>query len=330
MAEPYFELNEVSEKWGGNSWEAKLILAKNPELTEWLGREIPDTPIRALELKVEHRDLFDQYDAYSDKDSPFYIEDDEAREDARDKLKADNPEWVDDMRRIEAIENEASDTVIEDWVERGKLVDEFSGGSSEAKVWLIDYPEVHKWALEQGLLTDDGSDWNEKVLRINVELRGLDEGSEEYRRLNYKKAAYQVDFPEGLIDTYIDWYMTPRSGYEDDWFLMEHMEFYKAMLDKGIFTERRDFRKVPSRKVFSLYEKYQSLPTTGKDRLIFRHKNPELEDWLVRVKDYTPVGDRWMEKEEEKEAKEPKERKKSWIEQMEEQGLLEEWMEKFR
>lgn len=61
-----------------------------------------------------------------------------------------------------------------------------------------------------------------------------------------------------------------------------------------------------------LIEKYNKLPE-GQERLIFRHENPEFEKYLVEVKGYMPVGDRW------KVAKEP------W-ELLEEQGLLEDWM----
>ena len=38
---------------------------------------------------------------------------------------------------------------------------------------------------------------------------------------------------------------------------------------------------------------YQLLSTDGKTRLIFRHRNPEYDAWLVAVKGFTPVGDRW-------------------------------------
>lgn len=38
---------------------------------------------------------------------------------------------------------------------------------------------------------------------------------------------------------------------------------------------------------------YNALPTTGKDRLRFRHFNPTYEAFLVKVRGFTPVGDRW-------------------------------------
>src|SRR3990167_5923077 len=62
VAKSYFELNEASAEWGSNSWEAKLILAKNLKLGDWLEREPIETPIPALELKVKNRKLFDLMD----------------------------------------------------------------------------------------------------------------------------------------------------------------------------------------------------------------------------------------------------------------------------
>ena len=299
----YFKYNEAVDEFSANSWEVQLLLTQDDVLREFLGRQPIETPMRVLELKIKGRELSDKYDDYSDDDSALYIKDDKAREEARDKLKADNPEWVDDMRRIEAIENEAPDEITEAWVERGKLVDEFSGGSSEVKVWLIDHPEAHKWALESGLLTDDGSDWNEKVLRLNVEMRGMDEDSDEYRRLSYKKDAYGIDFPEEYIDTYVEWYMTSRKDYEDDWWLMEHMDFYRLATvnpkDKrfsGLLGwQRRDFSKVPSREVFNLYKIYEGLPS-GNPRYDFRAKHLDLDAWLVLKFGYKPIEERGKKK----------------------------------
>ena len=103
--------------------------------------------------------------------------------------------------------------------------------------------------------------------------------------------AYDVGFPENLINDYVEWYSTKRSGYEDDWWLMEHLDFYHKMLELEMWTEPRDFSKVPTREVYSLYQTYQGLPT-GTPRLDFRRKHPDLDAWLVSTKGYTPVEDR--------------------------------------
>ena len=276
--ENYFKYLEVGEDLGYNSWEVQLIIAQDEDLREFLERQPIETPVRSLELKVKHRDLFDQYDALGDKDSPLYIEDDEARDEARDKLKADNPEWVDDMRRIEAIEHEASDDVIEGWVERGRLVDEFNAGSSEVKTWLIDHPETFKWALDQELLTDDGSDWNVPVLRINAKWRVEDD---EYEALetteerltylteheNYRKDCRRRDayglkgvtgekFPEDQIENYVAYYEKPDKGYRRERYLIDNADFAKAMHEiAGI--DLPDPKKIPAVGWDETYEKWK-------------------------------------------------------------------------
>jgi len=351
--ETHFEYLETGEEFGWNSWETQLVLAKDDVYREWRGLDPVETPVGSLELKIKHRELYDTISGYGDKDSPLYIEDDEEREGARDKLKVDNPEWVDDMRRVEAIEHEASDDIVESWVERGKLVDEFSAGSSNVKVWLIDHPEVHKWALDQELLTDDGSDWNVPVLRINAEFRQNDIEYEElntteerelylthhgaYKIARRRRDAYGIGLPEDLIDDYVTYYNMEKTGYDDERFLIEHPEFYAAMTNPNIVGEERawkgkDFSNVPTKKEEGLLEFYDKLADDA--RLQARCESEDLDKALVRLKGYTPAygTDRCKKKPRpftEKEGAEPKERRLTWYEQLEEQGLLEEYLKKF-
>jgi hypothetical protein len=111
----------------------------------------------------------------------------------------------------------------------------------------------------------------------------------EFRDDRNRIKAMDAEFPEPLIEVWVEWYAENRSGYEDDWWLMEHPEFYKAMYDLNIWTKPRDFSKVPTKEVYSLYKIYQGLPT-GKPRLNYRAKHPELDDWLVLAFGYKPVG----------------------------------------
>jgi len=213
------------------------------------------------------------------------------------------------------------------------------------------------------------------------------EAHPDYAKVRRQRDAYNYGFPDNLIDTYAEYYSKPRAGYEDEWFLMEHPDFYNACLDL-LDWKAKDFSKVPGREVYTLLQEYEEI-VEGKARLLFRHEHPELEKWFVDVKGYTPVGDRWQDEEEEEvEAKaeiekteeegeeerlsgelqdlldeynrlsEGQERlifrhenpdlekylveekgytpvgdrwkvSKSFLEQLEEQGLLEEWMKQF-
>jgi hypothetical protein len=173
IAVNYFKYLETAGATGANSWETQLLLAEDNALRGWLGRDDIKTPAEALKLMISHRDLYELQDSYNDIESANYIADDDLRAKAIEALKAGNPGWVDDMRRVEAIKNGGSE-FADSWADRGRVVDEYGVGSSEAKLWLIEHPDEHKWAIENGLLTDDGGDWNEPVLRINVQYRELD------------------------------------------------------------------------------------------------------------------------------------------------------------
>jgi hypothetical protein len=85
--------------------------------------------------------------------------------------------------------------------------------------------------------------------------------------------------------------MSDMSGYQDDLYLIEHLDFYNAMVDAELWKER-DFSKVPTRAVCALWDEYNDLPT-GTPRKEFRLNNPSLEAWLVQVKGYKAVSDEW-------------------------------------
>ncbi|GAJ05143.1 unnamed protein product, partial [marine sediment metagenome] len=79
IADTYFDYNEKGEEFGWNSWECQIILASDEAFREWKGLDMPDMPVKALELSIKHRDLFEQYDL---------LETDEERK----ALKEANPE----------------------------------------------------------------------------------------------------------------------------------------------------------------------------------------------------------------------------------------------
>jgi hypothetical protein len=227
---------------------------------------------------------------------------------------------------------------VTNYFEFMEISDEFGPTSAEAKLYKLDNSEYFAWGLEQGIWTDDGSDWNEDILRLQVNYQEDFDKYENYgdiksplyisndgQRADAREAmlfendkmtsfgvayytinALQKNIPENLVTTYVDYYgIRKKEGvdysagwYEDDWFLMSHPEFYQAMLNLGIWTEPKDFSKVPTKEVYELYQEYSGLrDSTGKPdkqaRLNFRHEHPDLDNWLVLAQGLTPVGDRW-------------------------------------
>ena len=160
-----------------------------------------------------------------------------------------------DLRRIEAIDNDAPDRIMEKWVERGKTIDEFGAGSSEARVWLMDNPDTHTWALNNELLEDDGTDWNEPVLRLNVDLSALDEESDEFAVVKRKIQAHTEGFTQ--IDSFVEYYQEEVKGFRQERFLIENPDFAAEMKEiKGI--EPPDY--IPPVEYDELLEKEERTP----------------------------------------------------------------------
>jgi len=79
--------------------------------------------------------------------------------------------------------------------------------------------------------------------------------------------------------------------YDDDWFLIENLDFYREVYVGLLGNERRDFTKIPSREVFDLYLSYIALPhLKAKDDFRWNHR--DLDAWLVVKFDYTPIADK--------------------------------------
>ena len=285
--ESHFKYLDAVKEFGAGSAEARKIRANDEAYNEWRGLDEVDVPDAVLELQIKNRELDERFDALT-------------TDEERGTFKEVNTEWWDDQRRFEAMRKGASDKTVNSWVDRGRTIDEFGSNSSRAQAWLLDNLETYQWAIDNGLLEDrmDELKGKEPIIRINIQLDGLEEGSEEFIKLSHRKDALQSDFP--MVEEYVTWYtdktLSRPEGYdaslpfyEDDWYLMEHPEFYKAMLDEGIFTKRRDFRLVPmedgkpDRVVGGKYIKYLSIKFNQAARDQFRLDNPDLDKWGVSV-----------------------------------------------
>jgi len=164
-------------------------------------------------------------------------------------------------------------------------------------IWQIDVDYAKQDEEYQAIL--DKYEGKDETVATNAYLYDKQGNPTEYCLKRYERNALEIGFPTKLIDAYVRWYTSPdlkkpdswkkKTGtsewYEDDWFLIENQDFYKAMRDKGIFKERRDFRRVPSREVFAQYLKYLDRPT-GKFRddyrwKLWQGKQKDFEEWLL-------------------------------------------------
>ena len=248
----YVQYQEAVDKFSANSAEVKLLLAKDEELRKFLGREVVDTPVELLELNVQYRKQDEEYDALptTGADRANYL--------------AQNEDYRKDRRRREAYQKGLTDQV-ENYVAYYELP--IKGYRQER--FLIDNPD---FAQAAGLKIPGKAPPSEQY---DILLEKADKTPEDFVRME----AYKLFVPDKHIENYVAYKAVEgTSGYEDDWWMMEHPDFYKEVYLGILGKPRKDYRKVPTRQVFALYQRYQGLPL-GKARAEFRARHPDLEAW---------------------------------------------------
>ncbi|GAJ01004.1 unnamed protein product, partial [marine sediment metagenome] len=265
-----------------------------------------------------------QYEGFGDRHSELYIEDDKAREKARDKLLEENPIFRDDRRRVEAYQLEFPDDQIETYVEYSNL----PAKGFEQERYLLEHAEFYKSMIDlkdlvpfdPGYKVPDAKydeiyhQWEdlfeqyEAVTGTKSQRKAAREkiltANPEFAFDRRRREAYGNFVPEHLVDTYAEWFTTKpqksddpwfdehptQTYYGDDWWLMERMEFYDTMVAMGLWEER-DFSKVPTKAVFALYKTYVGIPQ-GAPQLNYRARFPELDAWGVLKFGWVPIGQR--------------------------------------
>lgn len=284
--ETHFLYEQLVAEGRSSSWEAQLLKANDPDYCEWRGIEVPDVPTPSLELKTTHRKLYDAWDLAKD------IEDLELREAAIEKIMLTDVggglQFRDILRQVEAIEvgtNEVPtpDKIINAWIDRGKVIDEFTAGSSEAKMWLVDNLDAYRWALENGKLTDDGGlpdndvyilengrsgvRWNIPVLSINRTWREQD-------------TFYNVGIPEKYAHISNDEERLLGIKRERAAYLEENEEYrldrWRRDAYGGVGAEPDFLRFTPEQ--VELYVQYYELPSEGYRRERFLLNHPEFAE----------------------------------------------------
>ena len=98
--------------------------------------------------------------------------------------------------------------------------------------------------------------------------------------------------PEKHTESYVGYYkiigegkpkdLKVRTGtdlyFEDDWFMIEHPDFYKEVYLGILKNERKNYIKVPTRKVFAKYQQYVNIGTDRQQRE-YRLANLDLDEW---------------------------------------------------
>lgn len=288
LIQDYFELNKVVLETSGGSIQAKLFKLEHSNYLEW-GVEswgwsdLSDESVDALRLRVKHFDTITEYEAFGDKHSESYIEDEDARREKQDEFKQQHPDWLDDMRRVKmfqfSIDEPEALNIVEQYVEYAKIADKWGANSPEALLYRHEHTEFNQFGLDENTF-----DWNkikeDKVLgwRITARFRKEDEEYEaikhedasqqtklrdtylvehaEYRKARRRREAYTDEFLESEVENFVKYHESPVKGFDQERFLVENPTFAEAMHRiKGIDLPDPD--KVPDVQYDRIYEMWE-------------------------------------------------------------------------
>jgi len=166
---------------------------------------------------------------------------------------------------------------------------------SRVRIWEIN-ADFRTEDEEYNALAEDDTEGREAYLLAN----------EPYAVARRLRDAYKIDFPDHLVNTYVDYYVNPDNKrpkdldknipwFEDDWYIIEHPEFWLALKKTMRETDpdwgkKKDegLIKVPTRNVYKKYIIYQD-KVSGKPRMDYRWDNPDLDAWGVLRFGWTPI-----------------------------------------
>ena len=290
VIEPHVEYMKILDKEGvgSESAEAMLYRVDNPEYNQWRVDLKPidesKIPIWRIDVKYAEQDK-----AYSDLTNTA---------EKGEYLDKNREYWTARLQR-EAYEKKLPEDMVDNYVTYGQMP--VKGYRQER--YLAQNPDLAQ-ALGKEILAkipseqyDVLNEQYEKEDKDYEDLIGV-EAKENYLAENpqyandrHRRDAYKAFVPDDQIEKYVLWKNIPTgegNEYQDEWFMMENMDFY-GLVFKGILGRAKmDFLKVPTREVHAKYQDYKLMSTQGKRN--FRIENPDLEEWLVLAKGYKPVG----------------------------------------
>ena len=301
----YFDYQDAVAEFGANSAEAKLIIAQSDILREHLERQEIETPVKALEISAEWREMDEQYELAEDTDA-FLAENPEYHA-ARRERDAYNigftegliPQYVDwytteragwegDWYLIENQDFYNEMVRLERWKER-----DFSKVPTRSIATLLDEREAMR--TEDGKADTKARKGFEAAnpevdaymhiahgnkLEVTTDIESVDM-SKVFAMP--EKVEWQPTEPTPTPEPTVTPEPTPAPTPPPEGWTDEDQKRWKDAQTHGIEIDTP---------MMDSYVEYWRLDK-GKARLIYRHENPAFEKWLVDTFGYTPVGDRW-------------------------------------
>jgi hypothetical protein len=123
--------------------------------------------------------------------------------------------------------------------------------------------------------------WSDEMVETGV---WDQETAETFKYVYYRRQAWEYFMPNKYVDNYVEYYLLPQTGWAQERYLAENLEFYYKIKEVKEWTDTIEFDKVPSEDVEELYYIYINDPqvsATANTRLNFRYENPLLDDWMT-------------------------------------------------
>lgn len=296
VIEDYFGYNEVLNKFSGSSAEAQLYRLEHPAWNEWgmseegHGWKAIEAHIESLKISVNWRELDYEYNEVPGETA-------ELRAEQRQAVLEANPEYARDRRRREGWDHGFPGTMIEQFADY-RLLGE---AGYEQELYLLEHPEFYDTAKTLLEWREDTELKNIEWYKIAVEWAEFDtqytdimgateeetrelrkaflEANPKYAESRYRRDAYDYEFPDTMIENFVEYRMFGETGYEQELYLLENPEFYqtaKSLLE----WEDADFKPIEWYRLSiqwkDMDDKYYALD--DEESKIFLESNPTYQE----------------------------------------------------
>lgn len=199
------------------------------------------------------------------------------------KARGDDPL---DWKPLEEIPSVKYDDLSDQWQEQLDLYDSYADPES---LNFIEDSDERAAKREPMLFTEE--------TRTYSGVRAKNKTATQFQLARYELDGYEAFIPDDYISDYVGWRKVDGEGkpenwelnsktdlwFEDDWYLMEHRNFYENVYIKIMGQERKDYRgtrALPTREVFGKYLEYLTKASqfTKKE---YRANNLDLDAWGV-------------------------------------------------
>ncbi len=230
----------LGETYTLGSDEVQLWRLEHPEYNDYMEWTVPSEAAETLKLKIQYKDEFAYLDSLSDEKDPNYIYDDDARDEAKKTYLVEHQPFYEAYIRKEFLTDgtEGMDQEkVREFIEYKKQSYHLGASSSEAMLLLAENKDLHKWMLENDLITRKVEDVKPaEYYKLDIQIAPMDGDYEaaravsddmgdafllantEYARMYYARKAYGDYVSKGLaeeyVPDYVEWQMKVLSGKE--------------------------------------------------------------------------------------------------------------------